>query len=325
MAHSRLLFSCMCILYERKSLWTQVVTHQMSASQTQWSITQKLVLRSKSHFPENLFKCHGQILNENSGWCNLSLMHSQLYTVACMLVLVHVLVHGKSNNNLLVYIQLTSHSNGGTTYCKYWTSIVHSTVVVSLTWVVCWDCEGQVGLSCIQVRWWNGNSPAEGHSLWWRWGHTTLEYHSGTNGKWTLQGIYCDGDLMVGRSCMRKRMKQRLLRIHFSEQFLTLTSHCSISAMMKVDCPHSTPTTLCNVQLSASTTEVAKNWTTAFSKVGASQRCGSCICFGTENGTFRCNPLMVHSALSFAKIGANEFLVLSGRNHFIPILVETVS
>ena len=59
-----------------------------------------------------------------------------------------------------------------------------------------------------------------------------------------------------------------------AKQFLTLTSHCSISAMMTVDCPHSTHTTLWNVWLSTSTT-VAKNWTTAFPKVGTRQRCGS--------------------------------------------------
>ena len=47
--------------------------------------------------------------------------------------------------------------------------------------------------------------------------------------------------------------------------------------MMTVDSSHSTHTTLCNVWLSTSgTTEVAKNWTTALSKVGTSQRCGSC-------------------------------------------------
>ena len=56
-----------------------------------------------------------------------------------------------------------------------------------------------------------------------------------------------------------------------------MTSHCSISAMMTVDCSHCAPTTLCNVWLSTSgTSEVAKHWTTAFSKVGTSQRCGSC-------------------------------------------------
>ena len=149
---------------------------------------------------------------------------------------------------------------------------------MSLAWVASWDCEGQVGLNWRQSSWWNGVSPAVGHSLQWWWSHTTLEYHSGTKGVWTLRRICCDCDLIVGRSCMRKRLKQQLSsESTIVEQFLTLTSHCSISAMMTVDCPHSTRTTLCNVWLSTSgTTEVAKNWTTAFTKVGTSQKCSSC-------------------------------------------------
>ena len=86
---------------------------------------------------------------------------------------------------------------------------------------------------------------------------------------------------------MRKRLKQHFLHLSRSTaavQYLTLTSHCSISAMVTVDCPHSTHTTLCNVWLSTSgTTEVAKNWTTAFTKVGTSQKCGSC--------SFKCSGL----------------------------------
>ena len=141
-------------------------------------------------------------------YTRVSLIQSQLHTVACKLVLVH---------GTYLNIQLTSHINGGTTYSKLWASIVHSTVVVSLAWVASWDCEGQVGLSWKwQVGWWNGVNPAVGHSLWWWWGHTTLEYHSRTKGVWTLWGICCDGDFMVGRSCMRKRVKQNLYKIQKS-------------------------------------------------------------------------------------------------------------
>ena len=153
-----------------------------------------------------------------------------------------------------------------------------------MAWVASWDCEGQV-LSWRQSGWWNGSRPRVGCSYWWRWGHTTLEYHSGTKGIWTLGGICCDGDLMVGRSCSEEIAATKCLavipnhnhsRVRYIKLFLTLTSHCSISAMMTVDCSHSTHTTLCNVWLSISTTEVAKNWTTAFTKVGTSQKCGSC-------------------------------------------------
>ena len=185
-------------------------------------------------------------------------------------------------------IQLTSHSNGGTTYCKYWAFIVHSTVVVSLAWVVNWDCEGQVGSSWRQVGWWNGSRPRVGHSLWWSWGHTTLEYHSGTKGKWTLWGGCCGSDFMVGRSYIRKKLQQHILllsRIYIMFINYIYSSwtvpHIDISlqhlyhddSWLLPLCPYYTP----HVWLPTSrTSEVAKNWTTAFPKVGTSQRCGSC-------------------------------------------------
>ena len=63
-----------------------------------------------------------------------------------------------------------------------------------------------------------------------------------------------------------------ILERGYSTRFLTLTSHSNISPMVTVFCcPDTTHNALSNVRLSASASDEAKNWTTAFSKVSWSQ------------------------------------------------------
>ena len=110
------------------------------------------------------------------------------------------------------------------------TKLLLYTVVVSLAWVGCWDREGQVGLSWRQVGWWNGVSPAVGHSLWWWGGHTTLV---GTKGVGTLRRICCDGDFMVGRSfisCVRKSLQQKCVAVIIPEQGTVNILHWHLTA-----------------------------------------------------------------------------------------------